>query len=96
MKDHVQSQERLSLTPYLVDEGRPNIRIIPRAEDSAALRALTRLCPANCYHFGEDDRVVLLLDGCLECGTCRTVCAATGEVEWTYPTTGQNGFLTFG
>jgi len=96
MKDHVHTDERLTLTPYLVKEGGPRIRIRARAEDSAALRALTRLCPAGCYHFGQDDRVILLLNGCLECGTCRTVCQGTGEVEWTYPENGQDGFLSIG
>ncbi|WP_116133779.1 ferredoxin family protein [Tropicimonas sp. IMCC34043] len=65
--------------------GRPHIAINRKPEDSAALRALTRICPAGCYSFNDDGLVEISAEGCLECGTCRIVCNATGEVVWSYP-----------
>ena len=32
----------------------------------------------------------------MECGTCRVVCAETGEVEWNYPRGGYGVLFKFG
>ena len=40
----------------------------------------------NVFGVGDiNGKVVLISDGCLECGTCRIICAETGEVDTTYP-----------
>lgn len=89
-------EERLFQNRYLVDEGRPHININRRAEDSPQLRSLVNICPAGCYVRAEDGRVEIASDGCMECGTCRIVCQATGEIEWSYPRGGFGVLFKFG
>jgi len=96
MTTTMRMEERLYQNRYLVDEGRPHIKIKPRDTDSAALRSLTRICPAGCYNFNDEDRVEIASDGCMECGTCRVVCQATGEIEWSYPRGGYGVLFKFG
>ncbi len=97
MTTDTRMEERLYQNRYLVDEGRPHISINQNPEgDSAALKALTRICPAGCYTFDEADRVQIASDGCMECGTCRVVCQATGEIEWSYPRGGYGVLFKFG
>ncbi len=89
-------EERLYQNRYLVDEGRPHISINQQAEDSPQLKALKSICPAGCYADGPDGRVEIVSDGCMECGTCRIVCQATGEIEWSYPRGGYGVLFKFG
>ncbi|QEW20039.1 ferredoxin-like protein FixX [Marinibacterium anthonyi] len=96
MTNTTRMEERLYQNRYLVDEGRPHISIKQKEVDSAALKALTRICPAGCYAFGDDGRVEIASDGCMECGTCRVVCQATGEIEWSYPRGGYGVLFKFG
>jgi ferredoxin like protein len=37
----------------------------------------------------------VVVDGCLECGTCRVVCAP-GNVDWDYPRGGYGILFKFG
>ena len=60
----------------------PVIRLVPRATDSAALKALTRICPGSCFTFDAAERVAFSPVTCQGCGTCRRVCEATGEIRW--------------
>ena len=92
----VRMEERLYQNRYMVDEGRPHVRIHHQAEDSPQLKALTRICPAGCYALDENGRVQVAADGCMECGTCRIVCQATGEIEWSYPRGGYGILFKFG
>ena len=89
-------EERLFQNRYLVDEGRPHIQINRAAVDSPQLRSLISICPAGCYTADEDGRVEIASDGCMECGTCRIVCQATGEIEWSYPRGGYGVLFKFG
>lgn len=89
-------EERLYQNRYLVDEGRPHIRINRQEQDSPELQALMSICPAGCYVEGSDGRVEIASDGCMECGTCRIVCQATGEIEWSYPRGGYGVLFKFG
>ncbi len=52
-------------------------------------------CPAGCYTV-EGRKVVLITDGCLECGTCRVVCDTHINVEWEYPRSGYGIQFKFG
>lgn len=63
----------------------PVITLVPRPTDSAALKALTRICPGQCFSFDAGERVAFLPEGCVLCGTCKRVCDATGEVRWAAP-----------
>lgn len=89
-------EERLYQNRYLVDEGRPHIRISPNVIDSPQLKSLVNICPAGCYARGEDGRVEIASDGCMERGACRVVCQSTGEIEWSYPRGGYGVLFKFG
>jgi len=89
-------EEKLFQNRYLVDAGRPHIRVKPHSVPSASLLAMTRLCPAGCYTTTESGQVEVVADGCLECGTCRIVTRQTGEVEWNYPRGGFGVLYKFG
>lgn len=81
---------------YLVDEGRPHIEVKPHSTPSKPLLSLLKVCPAGCYSMNDTDQVEVVTDGCLECGTCRVVCAKTGDLEWTYPRGGFGVMFKFG
>ncbi|MDX2103764.1 MAG: ferredoxin family protein [Alphaproteobacteria bacterium] len=88
--------ERLSQNRYLVDEGRPHIRVIDKGKPSPALLALVTICPAGCYSTTDEGKVEVAPDGCQECGTCRVLCADTGEIDWNYPRGGYGVLFKFG
>lgn len=91
----VNVEEKLFQNRYRVDVGRPHIRI---REPATCGRCETRpcivCCPAGCWR-PEDGGVDLVVDGCLECGTCRIVCAP-GNVDWNYPRGGFGILFKFG
>ncbi len=89
-------EEKLYQNRYLVDEGRPHIRVVPHTQPSERLAALVKICPAGCYSRSEAGPVEVAPDGCLECGTCRILCAGTGEIEWNYPRGGYGILFKFG
>jgi len=62
----------------------PHIRIKPGVEMDARLRKAVAVCPAGLYSVDEEGKVVLDIDGCLECGTCRIACGPE-LLEWYYP-----------
>lgn len=92
----VKVEEKLYRNRYLVDSGRPHIKVRPHETPSAALLALVRACPAGCYNQNDRGQVEITTDGCMECGTCRVVCAETGEIEWNYPRGGFGVLFKFG
>lgn len=89
-------EEKLFQNRYLVDAGRPHIRVKPHTVPSAGLVAMTWVCPAGCYTRSETGQVEVAADGCLECGTCRIVTSDTGEIEWNYPRGGFGILYKFG
>lgn len=75
--------------------GEPHIKIRPGMARDPRLWHAIRACPAGLYSEGQTGEVVLTIDGCLECGTCRFVCS--GEVlEWHYPEGGTGVQFRFG
>lgn len=89
-------EEKLYNNRYMVDEGHPHIAIVAKGAPSPALKSLITVCPAGCYAEEEDGSVVVTPDGCLECGTCRVICAGTGELQWDYPRGGYGILFKFG
>jgi len=89
-------EEKLYNNRYVVDPGRPHIRVKPHATPSKELLALTKICPAHCYDVADSGQVEIMADGCLECGTCRVVCAGTDAIEWSYPRGGFGVLFKFG
>ena len=92
----VKVEEKLYVNRYLVDAGRPHIKVRPHETPSAALVALTHVCPAGCYSTNDRGQVEVIPDGCMECGTCRVLTADGGEVEWNYPRGGYGVLFKFG
>ncbi len=92
----VRVEDKLFQNRYQVEAGRPHITVTPHDNPSAALLALTRVCPAKCYELTESGKVEATVDGCLECGTCRVLCEASGEIEWNYPRGGFGVLFKFG
>lgn len=92
----VKIEEKLFQNRYLVDAGAPHIRINDPAacETQCAAKPCTICCPAGCYGI-EERKVVLITDGCLECGTCRIICSLR-NLEWEYPRGGYGIQFKFG
>ncbi len=89
-------EEKLFQNRYLVDPGRPHIKVRPHEKPSRALLALLHTCPAGCYAANDKGQVEIIADGCIECGTCRILTASTGEIEWNYPRGGYGILFKFG
>ena len=92
----VKVEQKLFQNRYLVDGGRPHIVVKPHTTPSKNLLAMTTACPMGCYTKNDAGQVEISVDGCVECGTCRIVCAATGEIEWNYPRGGFGVAYKFG
>jgi ferredoxin like protein len=92
----VKVEQKLFYNRYLVDGGRPHIVVKPHQTPSKRLLAMTTACPAGCYSKNDSGQVEISVDGCVECGTCRIVCAVTGEIEWNYPRGGFGVAYKFG
>ena len=75
--------------------GKPHIRIKPGMERNIRLRRMIRSCPAGLYNENEAGMVVLTIDGCLECGTCRLICGME-VLEWRYPEGGTGVQFRYG
>ena len=95
---NVKVEEKLFQNRYRVDVGRPHINIanpdICQAECKTQECAVC--CPAGCYTQEGNGKVILITDGCLECGTCRIVCSDFRNVEWEYPRGGYGVLFKFG
>ena len=89
-------EQKLFQNRYLVDTGRPHIKVAPHEKPSKRLLSLVRICPACCYETNDEGQVEVSADGCLECGTCRVLCGSSGEIEWSYPRGGFGVMFKFG
>jgi ferredoxin like protein len=89
-------EEKLSQNRYRVDTGRPHIRVIdPAVCGRCDPKPCVVCCPAGCWRIEEDGAIDLVVDGCLECGTCRIVCEPK-NVDWNYPCGGFGILFKFG
>jgi ferredoxin like protein len=89
-------EEKLFQNRYRVDTGRPHIRV--RNEStcvSCDAKACTVCCPAGCWRADPAGGIELVVDGCLECGTCRLICDQN-NVDWNYPRGGFGILFKFG
>jgi ferredoxin like protein len=92
----VKVESKLFANRYLVDAKRPHITVRPHTTPSKPLLSLVTTCPAGCYSRNDQGQVEVSVDGCLECGTCRVVCSATGDIDWSYPRGGFGVLFKFG
>lgn len=92
----VNVEEKLFQNRYYVDVGHPHIRIKDEAVCvQCDLQSCVICCPAGCWRREEGGRIDLVVDGCLECGTCRIVCEPK-NVDWNYPRGGFGILFKFG
>lgn len=92
----VNVEEKLFQDRYRVDVGRPHIRVVaPLKCVACSAKPCTVCCPAGCWRLGEAGGIDLVVDGCLECGTCRLVCERD-NVDWHYPRGGFGILFKFG
>lgn len=92
----VNIEEKLFQNRYKVDAGRPHITV--RDTDvcqSCDAKPCTVCCPAGCWSVDDGGKIDLVVDGCLECGTCRLVCDSD-NVDWNYPRGGFGILFKFG
>lgn len=89
-------ENKLYQNRYLVDVGRPHIKVREHDVPTDTLLALTRVCPAGCYALTDTGQVEVTPDGCMECGTCRVLAEAGGDIEWNYPRGGFGVLFKFG
>ena len=94
----IKVEEKLFQNRYRVDAGRPHITIKdPQiCATSCDKKQCTVCCPAGCYTEEGNGRVVMISDGCLECGTCRIICDEHHNVEWDWPRGGFGILFKFG
>lgn len=94
----VKVEEKLFQNRYRVDAGRAHIRIrnADICSNQCADRQCTVCCPAGCYTIEGNGSVVLISDGCMECGTCRVVCDEHRNLAWEYPRGGYGILFKFG
>ena len=94
----VKVEEKLFQNRYRVDTGRPHV-LIKNADicsNECADQQCTVCCPAGCYTLEGNGRVVLISDGCMECGTCRVICDEHRNLDWEYPRGGYGILFKFG
>ncbi|MBM3578311.1 MAG: ferredoxin family protein [Alphaproteobacteria bacterium] len=89
-------EDKLYLNRYLVDAGRAHIKVRPHTKPSPQLLSLLNVCPAHCYELNSAGQVEIATDGCVECGTCRIIAEASGDIEWNYPRGGYGVLFKFG
>ena len=92
----VNIEEKLFQNRYKVDAGRPHITV--RNTDvcqSCDAKPCTVCCPAGCWSLDDGGKIDLVVDGCLECGTCRLACDSD-NVDWNYPRGGFGILFKFG
>jgi ferredoxin like protein len=77
-------EELLGLNRFAVDEGNPHILVDKTICKTCSSRPCLFVCPARCYQL-KDNEVAFEYAGCLECGTCRVICADQGVTHWNYP-----------
>jgi len=95
---NVKVEEKLFQNRYRVDVGRPHVKIKDAdiCSNACAQQQCTVCCPAGCYTVEGNGRVVLISDGCMECGTCRIICDEHRNLEWQYPRGGYGILFKFG
>jgi ferredoxin like protein len=72
------------LTQFQVDE-QSHITVNKEICKTCDHRACVQACPANCYTFNEETKLLsVVYETCLECGTCHVICDK-GALDWSYP-----------
>ena len=89
--------DKLALNKFVVDENHPHITIDQARMDAKTVQALMMCCPAGLYTMNPDGKLLFEYAGCLECGSCRVLCAAQpGAIRWEYPRATKGVFYRYG
>lgn len=67
-----------------------------RCRTDCSTEQCTYVGPAACYKAEGNGAVLLITDGCLECGSCRIICDEHRNVAWEYPRGGHGILFKFG
>lgn len=79
---------KLSFNKYDVDEENAHIELTDASDApdfDAEFEKLVIACPAGLYRRDETGKPSFDYAGCLECGTCRILCADTIIKKWKFP-----------
>jgi len=77
---------------YDVDE-EPHIVVDTSKCLECPTKPCVHLCPAGCYTL-VGGKILFSYEGCVECGTCRTVCPMDA-IRWEYPKSGRGIYYRF-
>lgn len=80
----VNVDEKLAVNKYYVDENNAHI-VLKEGISELDFRKLVVACPAALYKLSDNGEKTFDYAGCLECGTCRILCGASGLEKWEYP-----------
>lgn len=90
-------EDKLALNKFVVDDNHPHITVDDKKLDAKTIGALVVSCPAGLYTLNSAGKLVFDFAGCLECGTCRLICAAIpGAMKWEYPRATKGVFYRYG
>lgn len=78
-------EDKLAVNKYDIDK-EVHIRIHEDLCRQCETQECLWACPADCFKLSEQ-HITFSYEGCLECGSCRIVCAYDA-VEWTLPRAG--------
>jgi len=77
-------EQLLGINKFAVDDAEAHIVLKKDICATCADKPCTFSCPAVLYKI-IDGEISFDYAGCLECGTCRTVCPKEGAISWKYP-----------
>jgi len=85
--------ELLQRNVYDVDD-EPHIIVDTEKCLKCRVKPCTLLCPAGCYTLSPDGEILFSYEGCVECGTCRSICPMDA-ITWNYPRSGRGIYYRF-
>jgi ferredoxin like protein len=89
--------DKLALNKFVVDEHHPHRTVHQVHMDQELINALLKVCPAGLYTFNPEGKLLCEYAGCLECGSCRIICASRpGALTWEYPKATKGVFYRYG
>lgn len=91
----VNVDEKLAVDKFNVDEGNAHI-VLSAYPDAEEFDKLILCCPAGLYKRSPEGEAAFDYAGCLECGTCRILCADTILEKWTFPQAGMGISYRYG
>jgi ferredoxin like protein len=78
-------EQLLGVNKFVVDDENAHIKVNKEICSTCSPKPCTFACPASLFTI-KNDELSFDYAGCLECGTCRSVCPNSGiAIEWQYP-----------